>query len=419
MKTAVLEINDQNLMIRTEDGVLFTQPGFAQLTENSIETGEQARARAWLKPQYSYHDYWRQLNQNALPTQCILARHHADIAYAQLKQMLSQANSPKHLIIAAPGSFSDEQLSLLLGLLDALGVKVKAVIDTALAACADQKGPTVLVELQLHQAIVSLIEDRDLDQVVSKQEIISNIGVLQIYNSVAHHISETLINNYRYDPLHTSVGAQNIYDQLPEWLQRLKWEKSVSITLPSPQGALALQLQKHKIDELLNDRFSDIKAVIKKNTKIKLCFTHGAILIPTLIKEYAEAEILSTSGTIDNCSKLEGRLKSSDLRRVTSLQKISTPKVKNNINRKVTHLLYDGSAYPLSQPVSIWMLDKKLLITIGHNSEADFIAVVENQILKVLKQQASLSIKIPDKCQPGESIYLSDNKMVLIEVADA
>ena len=95
MKTAVLEINDQNLMIRTEDGVLFTQPGFAQLTENGIETGEQARARAWLKPQYSYHDYWRQLNQNALPTQCILARHHADIAYAQLKQMLSQANSPK------------------------------------------------------------------------------------------------------------------------------------------------------------------------------------------------------------------------------------------------------------------------------------------------------------------------------------
>ena len=39
MKTAVLEINDQNLMIRTEDGVLFTQPGFAQLTENGIETG--------------------------------------------------------------------------------------------------------------------------------------------------------------------------------------------------------------------------------------------------------------------------------------------------------------------------------------------------------------------------------------------
>lgn len=138
MKTAILEINDQNLLLRTEAGELFVQPGFANVTANGIETGEEARAVAWREPQDSYNDFWRQLNQVALPTKYAWARHHADIAFAQLKQILSSANSPERIIIAVPGSFSDDQLSLLSGLADAFPIKIEALVDTALAACVNK-----------------------------------------------------------------------------------------------------------------------------------------------------------------------------------------------------------------------------------------------------------------------------------------
>ncbi|MBT5797787.1 MAG: hypothetical protein HOI09_10430 [Porticoccaceae bacterium] len=418
MKTAILEINDQNLLLRAEDGELFVQPGFANVTANGIETGEEARAVAWREPQASYNEYWRQLNQVTLPTTHVWARHHADIAFAQLKQILTSANSPERLIIAVPGSFSDDQLSLLSGLADAFPTKIEALVDTALAACVDQRESNVLVELQLHQAIVSLITRSDEKMIVSQQEVIPNIGVLHIYNSIARHISETLIKNYRYDPLHTSEGEQAIYDQMSGWLMRLRWEDNIAIKLPSPQGELTLQLQKSNIDKILRQRLSNLKAAIQKHIDVTLIFSHSAILIPTLFKEYADTEVLLLSSAIENCARLEQRLKGSELHRITSLENIDTPKTKGKISPKVTHLAHDGHAHSLSQPLSVEIVSGQLYITNDINNAAAFVAVLENQKLKILKQKADLKIKLPNHFKPGEFIHLADNKLQLIEVVD-
>lgn len=416
MTTAILELNDQNLLIQTVDGVIYSQPGFALVTASGIEIGEKARALAWRKPQDSYNDYWRQLNQTPLPTNYTYARHHADMAYSQLKQLLSLAESPESLIIAVPGSFSDEQISLLLGLVNALGVKVEAVLDTALAACAGEKEPTILVELQLHQAMICLIDYRDDCQIVSHQEIIPNIGTLQIYNSVAHYISETLIKDYRYDPLHTSEGSQVIYDHIPEWLIRFKWEDSITITLPSPQGDLTLQLHKAQINELLGQRLSHLKKVIKNHAKFKLIFSQNAILIPTLITEYSKVETLSLSCTLENCAKLNLRSDQSDLYRITNLKNVSISKRKSKANLNVTHILFNGYAYPISQPLGITLAGEELLITSTCDNESDFELVVEDQKLQILKNKESLNIRLPNQCKPGELIDIAGNKLILIEV---
>ena len=68
MSLAVLELNDQALLIHTEQGQCISEPGFAQLTNKGIETGEVARSIAWRSPQASFNQYWRQLNQLPLPS---------------------------------------------------------------------------------------------------------------------------------------------------------------------------------------------------------------------------------------------------------------------------------------------------------------------------------------------------------------
>ena len=216
MTVAVLELNDQNLIIQTEDGTLHSEPGFAQLTATGIETGDSARAVAWQQPQHSYNQYWRQFNQLALPSKQRWARHHADIAFAQLKQLVQAAGSPESLILSVPGSFSDQQLSLLLGLASAVPVQIVAVIDSALASCADQQTQSLLIELQLQQAVVTRVAKTDGQLQIADQEVIPDLGVMQLYNAAARHISDQLITDYRYDPLHTSDGEQLIYNQLPQ-----------------------------------------------------------------------------------------------------------------------------------------------------------------------------------------------------------
>ena len=103
MTIAALELNDQSLLIQAEDGALHAEPGFARLTEEGVVTGEEARAVAWREPQYLYNQYWSQLNQAPLPVRHRFARHHADIAFAQLRKLWKEAGSPPSLLLLVPG----------------------------------------------------------------------------------------------------------------------------------------------------------------------------------------------------------------------------------------------------------------------------------------------------------------------------
>ena len=96
-------------------------------------------------------------------------------------------------------------------------------------------------------------------QQISNQEVIPDLGVMQLYNAAARHISDQLIADYRYDPLHTSDGEQLIYDQLPHWLMQLGWEDEISVTVPSAQGDLNLVLRKQQIAEILEQRLNGLK----------------------------------------------------------------------------------------------------------------------------------------------------------------
>jgi len=420
MTVAVLELNDQNLIIQTEDGTQHTEPGFAQLTANGIETGDSARAVAWQQPQHSYNQYWRQFNQLALPSKQRWARHHADIAFAQIKQLVAAVGSPEQLILSVPGSFSDEQLSLLLGLASAVPVEIVAVIDSALASSAEQDSDALVIELQLQQAVVTGLAKVDGRQQISNQEVIPDLGVMQLYNAAARHISDQLIADYRYDPLHTSDGEQLIYDQLPHWLMQLGWEDEISVTVPSAQGDLNLVLRKQQIAEILEQRLNGLNTLIKKHPGAELCFSHSASLLPTLLPQFAQAKLCNQNSGIDNCFNLQDRLTTGELQRISELQ--APGKSKAGASKKIhqaTHLLYQDHGYPLDQPISLHIAEKQLSLVTGIDNCAALVFVVDNHQLRVLHQQEDLQLQLPDLCQVGKTLMVAGHKLRLIEVSNA
>ena len=426
MSLAVLELNDQALLIHTEQGQSISEPGFAQLTSKGIETGEVARSIAWRSPQSSFNQYWRQLNQLPLPSNQRWARHNADIAFAQIEQLLNATAAPEKLILSVPGSFSDEQMSLVTGLIDASSSQLYAVIDSALAAGLDCQNQTWIVELQLHQTVVSLIQPQDKGTQgsieVVQQELIPDLGIMTIYNSVARHISNSLVTEYRYDPLHNSEGEQTIYDQIPTWLSTLTVKPEVTISISSPKGELPLVLRKHKIEELIESRLAKLTEILESTEKHDVVFTHSGAIIGRLVSRFATARLLSADQGCRNCFSVQQEiaLESEQLHRIRSLKTgLLSDKITINQTHQsayATHLLYNNQAWPLATAISIYLKNDQLSFKSGADKDATLALMITDSELGVLYQQPGNEVLLPKSSQPGGSIVIAGHKVKLIEV---
>lgn len=426
MSLAVLELNDQALLIHTEQGQSISEPGFAQLTSKGIETGEVARSIAWRSPQSSFNQYWRQLNQLPLPSNQRWARHNADIAFAQIEQLLNATAAPEKLILSVPGSFSDEQMSLVTGLIDASSSQLHAVIDSALAAGLDCQNQTWIVELQLHQTVVSLIQPQDKGTQgsieVVQQELIPDLGIMTIYNSVARYISNSLVTDYRYDPLHNSEGEQTIYDQIPTWLSTLTVKPEVTISISSPKGELPLVLRKHKIEELIEGRLAKLTEILESTEKNDVVFTHSGAIISRLVSRFATARLLSADQGCRNCFSVQQEiaLESEQLHRIRSLKTgLLLDKITINQTHQsgyATHLLYNNQAWPLATVISIYLKNDQLSFKSGADKDATLALMITDSELGVLYQQPGYEVLLPRSSQPGGSIVIAGHKVKLIEV---
>ena len=426
MSLAVLELNDQALLIHTEQGQSISEPGFAQLTSKGIETGEVARSIAWRSPQSSFNQYWRQLNQLPLPSNQRWARHNADIAFAQIEQLLNATAAPEKLILSVPGSFSDEQMSLVTGLIDASSSQLHAVIDSALAAGLHCQNQTWIVELQLHQTVVSLIQPQDKGTQgsieVVQQELIPDLGIMTIYNSVARHVSNSLVTEYRYDPLHNSEGEQTIYDQIPTWLSTLTVKPEVTISISSPKGELPLVLRKHKIEELIESRLAKLTEILESTEKHDVVFTHSGAIIGRLVSRFATARLLSADQGCRNCFSVQQEiaLESEQLHRIRSLKTgLLSDKITINQTHQsgyATHLLYNNQAWPLATAISIYLKNDQLSFKIGADKDATLAVIIKDSEFCVLYQQPGNKISLPKNSQPGGSIVIAGHQVNLIEV---
>lgn len=422
MTIAALELNDQTLLIQAEDGALHAEPGFARLSGDGIVTGEEARAVAWREPQHVYNQYWCHLNQTPLPSRHRFARHHADIAFAQLRKLWQTAGSPDDLIVLVPGSFADAQLALLLGMIGALPARTAAVIDSALAACVDAPGDTLYVDLQMHQSVLTVCRPRGGSIRIADQETFPGLGMLQIQSSVARHISDLLIESYRFDPLHSSETEQAIFDQIPHWLTRLRWEATVSTKLTSPQGEHSCILSRDAIRAQVGERLATTGPFLDKWRGCSVVLSHASGLLTGLVDEFAGAEVSGQTAATQRCLARHEEIldQVDDLYRIRALDRIepgaaaAAPGV--NGDHLATHLLCGDLALPLTTPVSVRMADNGPRLTREIDDGAALTVVLRNRTLETLRSDADVTL--PPTCHPGETIRVGEHELLLIRVGN-
>ena len=115
MSDKVIELNDSNIKVGNEAGLLFQSPGFSLVTNDKVEVGEFAESQCRIQPTNSFSKYWYELNLEPI-SHSPKIRHHADLAFAQLMDIAEEGDIDGDVIFSVPGSFTQQQLAILLGL---------------------------------------------------------------------------------------------------------------------------------------------------------------------------------------------------------------------------------------------------------------------------------------------------------------
>ena len=237
MSIGLLDLNDSNLQLWHRD-TLVQSTGYALLQGGEYVFGAPARAAARLQPRDINTRFWWQLSTETLQPALGPARHTGDLVHAHLKELHTQASAPDELLLAVPGSMAHEQLALLLGIVqqcpfDAVGLVNRSV---ALGSLYSRGGRLFHLEIQLHQAVISELADRDGQVELQRTIPLPGCGLLQLQERLVELISAEFVRQTRFDPRRKAATEQQLYDELPAALRALHTSTETNLDINGYQA---------------------------------------------------------------------------------------------------------------------------------------------------------------------------------------
>ncbi len=223
MPVPLLEINDCGLQFWRDGERHSDSPGYALLRGGRIELGDAARDQAHRYPASVENQFWQRLSLSPLARPKPRAAHDADLAYLHLEHLWRQCGKPEpDILVATPGHYSDEQLSLLLGIFQHGHWRVGGLVDAATLSAAGQlaEGERGLhLELQLHQCVLSSLAASDGQLSRRAVQTIPG-GLLSMLRRWAACAAAAFLRQHRYDPMHSPEAEQQLYQAVRRWAEQ-------------------------------------------------------------------------------------------------------------------------------------------------------------------------------------------------------
>ena len=426
MTTALLEINDFSIKASTSDNNTYNECGFAHVTDSGIITGDKGFEAFWRHPEKCSNNYWLFLDQQPLKTNWKWARHNADLAYAQLDNTLKSIGSPDEVVLCVSNTISVEQLSLLAGLLKALNISIKRIVDLNLFAGLAMRQSAWLIDMQLHQATLTLVEKSISDDQeifsIKESETLPNFGFMHICNTIARDISKKLINNSRFDPMHSSGSAQDLFNQIKSNINEFEENNELNFQIKSPSGIVNITINPSELKNLFKKELSKINRKVV-NSGDMFSLKDSAHMLEKLLDTSGNYLGLAPSYDINAIEKLlnTSQFDKNKLVKINAIKLAKAEKSlpKTRTNHTATHLLYDNHAWDIRNEKSIQYNNQGLQIKVGVDKTFDLAFILKDGKLEIYHQSSSKEIVIPKTFKEGEQIIIDNAKINLIKVENA
>lgn len=368
MTLGIIEVNDAGLRYgeMEPETTVIESPGIALVNGKQLLLGQAALQQARLQPLNTNSQFWHRLSAEPLAQQNSQYRHHADLAYSQLLDLHQQNPSSDQIVFALPGSFTREQMSLLLGIVGQCPFTATALVDSAVAAASvSASNPKVVfVELQLHQLVLTLLSagERIKREAV---ELVPRAGVFALRDKWAKFLADQFIEQSRFDPLHSASTEQALYDRLPSWLQLANAEDDLFLESAGKTAkvsrheflqpvrdicqlivAKAQQLAGDTVEILFSDRFQHLPGLNEQLAG----FSTRLTVAPRLVETNAVLQGVRTNveGLLKESSQGLTFIQSLPFRGLSAPPSVKASTAPSGLFQTPTHLLSGGEAWPLT-----------------------------------------------------------------------
>ncbi len=382
MSHFALEINDAGLVLACASGdvgeIVGEHPGVALPGPAGMLTGAAAASQSRLQPLGLQNDYWRNLGTEVLPRlpagRTLSA---ADVAFEQISQIIEPVRAGMTgLLLAVPPGYSRTQLGLLLGIVNETRAPLIGLADNALLAAAlEPVSRRVLhLDLQLHQAVLSVLETDSTGFRRSRFEILPRHGWLALQQSWLQLIAGTFVRRTRFDPLHQAATEQLLVDRLPGWLASLAAQESVTVEIEFGQAAYSVELAREDWIAAVQSQYDEILRLIQAarpaGLAVDLLLAHRLQHLPGLGERFGALRECSVRvlprgaaalGALSHAGYIKQGAEGMTLVyrlplavRASEVPPVAGSEVTTPPRSRPTHVLFQGRAWPISeQPLTL------------------------------------------------------------------
>ena len=298
MSILAIEISDAGIQAKAETerggAAPVPSPGYALVEGGRLLTGAEALGVARLKPKRINNRFWSNLDTVSLPRPFPTDLSHADLAYAHLSEVWrSIGPGIDCVLLVLPGTFTDHQLGLTLGIARACGMPVGGMVDAAVAASSGgHRGHRILhLDLQLHRAVLTVIRSGP-GLIRERLETSDLVGLVGLQDGWARWVASLLVRDTRFDPLHQAATEQDLYLRLPVLMKRLADSGRAALEMQSAGSAHSVEVTQEQVIAAAGEAYDTLVQLVRSSTQAgvptTVLLTHRAAGLPGLSRRVGE-----------------------------------------------------------------------------------------------------------------------------------
>ena len=259
------------------------------------------------------------------------------------------------LIAAVPGSLTNDQLGVLLGIAQEAGLAVEGFVDSAVLMASANPLPARCWLLDLHLTRACLTELHAVGEVVRADvQEFPGCGLISCLDGWANLLADRFVQDTRFDPLHSADTEQQLFDQLYDWTQSGRAggasEDDFAAEIRHGGHERRVQVPGTALRRKLTQRFGQLAQKLPEGAPLLLAPRSAALpgLLPGLADLGIDAESLAADSLERAFARHSDRIAAGQLTLVTRLPCTRVaPEAGGDSRPRATHVLHENRAWPL------------------------------------------------------------------------